>query len=87
MVKFLTHSERVTINADPKLPTYRHRSSDHRDKYPSLVSNAPIGGTAPDPRPKYSGTEVIGIATMHKSNAVPVTGKDAATDVAKMRRG
>ena len=35
----------------------------------------------------YTGTEIIGIAQMHKSNAVPVRGKKAAVEVATMRRG
>ena len=35
----------------------------------------------------YTGTEIIGIAQMHKSNAVPVRGKKQATEVANMRRG
>ena len=35
---------------------------------------------------KYTGDYIIGIATMHKSNAVPVTNSDAAKDIAKMRR-
>ena len=34
----------------------------------------------------YTGTEIIGIAQMHKSNAVPVRGKKQATEVANMRR-
>ena len=34
----------------------------------------------------YTGTEIIGIAQMHKSNAVPVRGKKQAEEVAKMRR-
>lgn len=36
---------------------------------------------------KYSGTECIGIAAMHKSNLVPVFSAQEATDTAKMRRG
>ena len=35
----------------------------------------------------YTETEIIGIAQMHKSNAVPVRGKKQATEVANMRRG
>ena len=36
----------------------------------------------------YTGTELVGIATMHKSNAVPITrGSDMAVATAKMRRG
>ena len=36
--------------------------------------------------PKYTGTLVKGIATMHKSNAVPVISQEEATDIANMRR-
>ena len=35
----------------------------------------------------YTGNEIIGIAQMHKSNAVPVRGKKQAEEIAKMRRG
>jgi len=35
----------------------------------------------------YTGTEIIGIAQMHKSNAIPVRSKKAAIEVARMRRG
>jgi hypothetical protein len=34
----------------------------------------------------YTGTKVMGIATMHKSNAVPVFSDEEAVDIAKMRR-
>ena len=35
---------------------------------------------------QYTGTLVKGIATMHKSNAVPVISQEEATDIANMRR-
>jgi hypothetical protein len=38
------------------------------------------------PENVYTGTEIIGIAQMHKSNAVPVRNKKSAEEVAKMRR-
>lgn len=45
-------------------------------------------GFAPKPTaPRYSGTECLGIAAMHKSNLVPVFNAQAAVDAAKMRRG
>jgi len=45
------------------------------------------GGTATLPPPKvYTGTKVKGIATMHKSNAVPVFSDEEAVDISKMRR-
>lgn len=34
--------------------------------------------------PKYTGDYVIGIATLHKSNAVPVTNKKYATEISEM---
>ncbi len=34
----------------------------------------------------YTGKEIMGIATMHKSNAVPVRRHEDAEDIAKMRR-
>ena len=36
---------------------------------------------------KYTGTLVKGIATMHKSNAVPVINEDQMKDISRMRRG
>jgi hypothetical protein len=46
-----------------------------------------IGGVAVLAPPKvYTGTKVKGIATMHKSNAVPVFSDEEAIDISKMRR-
>lgn len=50
----------------------------------SLVT--PGGDTALKPAHKYTGDACIGIATMHKSNAVPVFDSTAATEVSRMRR-
>lgn len=35
---------------------------------------------------QYTGTKMIGVGTLHKSNAVPVFNDDEAKDMAKMRR-
>jgi len=44
-------------------------------------------GSATLAEPKvYTGTKVKGIATMHKSNAVPVFSDEEAQDISKMRR-
>ena len=37
--------------------------------------------------PQYTGTKILGIGTMHKSNAVPVFSDQGAHDIATMRRG
>jgi len=45
-------------------------------------------GSATLKAPKvYTGTKVKGIATMHKSNAVPVFSDEEAVEISKMRRG
>ena len=57
------------------------RETEH---YPSLNT---FGGSATKPEPKvYTGDKVIGIATLHKSNAVPVFNSEEAVDISKMRR-
>lgn len=35
----------------------------------------------------YTGNMMLGISTLHKSNAVPVFSVEAARDISKMRRG
>lgn len=42
-------------------------------------------GTAKS-RQQYTGTQMLGIATMHKSNSVPVFNSQAAVELAQMRR-
>ena len=45
------------------------------------------GGVATLAAPKvYTGTKVKGIATMHKSNAVPVFSDEEAVEISRMRR-
>lgn len=38
------------------------------------------------PTPVYTGTKIIGIGTMHKSNAVPIFSDEEAKDISSMRR-
>jgi hypothetical protein len=44
------------------------------------------GNTDRKDSPKYTGGNLIGIATMHKSNLVPVFKGQDAIDIARMRR-
>ena len=39
------------------------------------------------PKMVYTGNKIIGIGTLHKSNAVPVFSQEEAIDISKMRRG
>jgi hypothetical protein len=53
-------------------------------RHPSLNTG---NGVATKASPKvYTGTSMLGIATMHKSNAVPVFNSEAAVEISKMRR-
>lgn len=47
----------------------------------------PGGSTALKLVVKYTGTAMLGIATMHKSNAIPVFDSKTAVEVSSMRRG
>ncbi len=67
----------------PVVQTTYRRETDH---IPSLNSKDICGvATKTEPK-KYTGTLIKGIATMHKSNAVPVLNDQDAIDIAKMRR-
>jgi hypothetical protein len=45
-----------------------------------------LGNAVLKPSQQYTGTKVKGIATMHKSNAVPVFSDEEAVEISKMRR-
>ena len=45
-----------------------------------------IGVAAAQESKKYTGKKIIGLASMHKSNCVPVFSKSEAEDISKMRR-
>lgn len=52
-----------------------------------IASHGDSSGVAALPPAKvYTGTKVLGIATMHKSNAVPVFSNDEAKEISSMRR-
>jgi hypothetical protein len=51
------------------------------------IKSVDTGGNATlAPAKVYTGTKVKGIATMHKSNAVPIFSDEQAVDIARMRR-
>ena len=70
-----------TANARLDIPDYRQ----HKNTIPT--AGGMIGNGSKKESNTYTGTEIAGIATMHKSNAVPVR-KDSndAIDIANMRR-
>lgn len=51
---------------------------------PSIDSGFAVA--AAPARKVYTGNKIIGIGTLHKSNAVPIFSDEEAKDIAKMRR-
>lgn len=66
---------------DPMKATTLRRES------PKCESGDGIGVTFARKENVYTGTLIKGIATMHKSNAVPIINEEQAHEVARMRRG
>ena len=64
-----------------KLSTPEGRSTAHipsRNTGDCIASSKQI--------PQYTGTKMLGIGTMHKSNAVPIFSDDEAKSISSMRR-
>jgi hypothetical protein len=64
------------------MPDYSYRGQSTR--IPSRdtgIGNAPLA-----PAKVYTGTKMIGIGQLHKSNAVPVFSDEEAVDISRMRR-
>ena len=56
-------------------------------RFKSFHSDQLPKGVCAKPEPKvYTGDVIIGIAQMHKSNAVPIARKQDAVDISRMRR-
>jgi hypothetical protein len=66
----------------PKIPRYNYRGQD--EVIPSASSNT--GDCTLKPQVQYTGTAMLGVATMHKSNAVPVFSEASAVEISQMRR-
>jgi len=66
---------------------YRPQEGRYRRPTPDIPSVDLRGNYVTKTEPmKYTGTLIKGIATMHKSNAVPVIDDQHAKDISKMRR-
>ena len=67
--------------------SYSLKIPEGRNTTSHIKSRGDFTGNATLPPAKvYTGTKVKGIATMHKSNAVPVFSDEVAVDISKMRR-
>lgn len=67
---------------------YREPSAYRREtpRYPS-VDTGVTGAVTTAKTQQYTGSAMMGIATLHKSNAVPVFTQEDAIEISRMRRG
>ncbi len=77
-----------TVTKRKKFEAYVPENNYVRDTvdYPSADSSSDSNLTAKPERKEYSGDYLVGIATMHKSNLVPVGKGDDPTHYSTMRR-
>lgn len=69
-----------------KIPSVSPAPGRETTKVPSLNSWI-TGAVNVRQTPQYTGDKIIGIGTMHKSNAVPIFNDQQAKDISTMRRG
>lgn len=84
--------EQLMKKYEPKKPVaakpHREPSAYRREtpQYPSVDSGV-TGAVTSAKTQQYTGTAMMGIATLHKSNAVPVFSQEDAVEISRMRRG
>jgi hypothetical protein len=74
------------MGAETLSSSYSLKIPEGRNTTAHIKSRDTGGNAVLKPSPVYTGTKVKGIATMHKSNAVPVFSDEEAVDISKMRR-
>ena len=74
------------LKAEPL--TYKLSSPPGRSTSNHIPSrNTGDGIASSKPVPQYTGTKMLGIGVMHKSNSVPIFSDEEAIEIATMRRG
>ena len=67
--------------------SYKLSAPPGRESTAHIPSRVTEGGSTAPVHKVYTGTKVLGIATMHKSNAVPIFAEEEAVEISRMRRG
>lgn len=81
VTKASTKKEKPTLKPLTYKPTFRGAEAP---KIPSKGDG--VGIAAAKPTQVYTGTKMIGIGQLHKSNAVPVFSEEEAVAISRMRR-
>ena len=83
------HHERFLkrMGVTEKKTDYRYEMPSYKSDNRNTVSTSDaIGNGIKKRNNTYTGDYIIGIGTMHKSNAVPITNRKSAKELANMRR-
>ena len=72
------------LSAEPL--TYSLSAPVGRSTSNSIPSRVTAGGSTAPVHKVYTGNKILGIGTMHKSNAVPIFSDEEAVNIATMRR-
>lgn len=78
-------SKSKTKNTVVDLPTTAKSYIRTTDR-PNSLNSWNVGAVTSKQTQQYTGTNIVGIGTLHKSNAVPIFSNQEAEDIAKMRR-
>lgn len=72
------------LKSKPFVPKVNPRLAELRST--ASLPDAHVGAVTIKQTPQYTGDKIVGISTLHKSNAIPVFSKQEAIEVSKMRR-
>ena len=67
--------------------TYNLSAPVGRTTSNNIPSRVTAGGSTAPVHKVYTGNKILGIGTMHKSNAVPIFSDEQAVEISRMRRG
>lgn len=74
------------VKSRTKLKGVEHTNLREGIKENAKLTNGIAGNGSKKEAKVYTGDYIMGIATMHKSNAVPITSGEQAIEVSQMRR-
>lgn len=80
------NTNRTAMPNKPNVPIRNCQEIPQQTKRLGTRAVVDHGGCTKKPAPVYTGSEMVGIATMHKSNMVPIFSSKEAEDISKMRR-
>lgn len=76
-----TRSKKELYTANPSRP-----AASNKKEVPNCIKDWTTGVCSTKESLKYTGEEIVGLSTLHKSCIQPVFNKESAKDIAKMRR-